>query len=245
MPQQRLPWARILAMLLVVGAMWHAWSSSLATSSAFSLRPCVGRRRGSPLVPSTPAVLQGNVRLRCQMGSLPDSCTRVYNPEEFQPPGPATFERLLSQLEDAGVDFQMLGPHEACRTSEDSVRVRRAAGWEDVTLHSGAKAMLLRTRTGWLLAVLPADCKLSWKKIRAFHGKGIRMASEEEVAEVTGCLPGAVPPIAAFPGKVVVVADTTLPGVINFNCGLRTRSIQMTREALEMIQRPTFADIID
>ena len=36
-----------------------------------------------------------------------------------------------------------------------------------------------RTRTGWLLAVLPADCKLSWKKIRAFHGKGIRMASEE------------------------------------------------------------------
>ena len=24
-----------------------------------------------------------------------------------------------------------MGPHEACRTSEDSVRVRRAGGWED------------------------------------------------------------------------------------------------------------------
>lgn len=44
---------------------------------------------------------------------------------------------------------------------------------QDVTLHSGAKAMLLRTPTAqWLLAVLPADAKLSWKKLRAMHGKG-------------------------------------------------------------------------
>ena len=46
---------------------------------------------------------------------------------------------------------------------------------QDVTLHSGAKAMLLRTPTAqWLLAVLPADVKLS-----AMHGKGTRIATEE------------------------------------------------------------------
>jgi prolyl-tRNA editing enzyme YbaK/EbsC (Cys-tRNA(Pro) deacylase) len=51
---------------------------------------------------------------------------------------------------------------------------------QDVTLHSGAKAMLLRTPTAqWLLAVLPADAKLSWKKLRAMHGKGTRIATEE------------------------------------------------------------------
>ena len=37
-----------------------------------------------------------------------------------------------------------------------------------------------RTPKGeWLLAVLPADCKLSWKKLRAIHGKGTRIATEE------------------------------------------------------------------
>lgn len=54
--------------------------------------------------------------------------------------------------------------------------------------------------------------------------------ARQEVIEVTGCLPGAVPPIASFPTQVTVVADETLPEVINFNCGLRTRSIQMTRK---------------
>eukprot|EP00438_Fugacium_kawagutii_P026381 Skav218559 [mRNA] locus=scaffold1408:26725:27351:- [translate_table: standard] len=169
----------------------------------------------------------------------------TYTSAELEAPGPATYEKLLLRLEDAAVSYQTMGPHEACRTSEDSVRVRRAGGWEDVTLETGAKAMLLRTAKGdWLLAVLPANCKLSWKKIRAVHGKGTRMASEEEVAEVTGCLPGAVPPIAAFPQEVGVVADLTLPSIINFNCGLRTRSIQMTRQSYELVQQPTFADII-
>ncbi|CAJ1446313.1 unnamed protein product [Effrenium voratum] len=131
----------------------------------------------------------------------------AYLEEELAAPGPATYERLLSLL--SGAKFLALGPHEACRTSEDSVRVRRAGGWQDVTLHSGAKAMLLRTGKGeWLLAVLPADCKLSWKKVRTLHGKGTRMATEEEVADVTGCLPGAVPPIATFPRQAAGTEST-------------------------------------
>ena len=32
----------------------------------------------------------------------------------------------------------------------------------------------------WLLAVLPADSKLSWKKLRKIYGKGTRIATEEE-----------------------------------------------------------------
>merc|ERR1712107_682054 len=110
---------------------------------------------------------------------------------------------------------------------------------EGVTLNSGAKAMLLRaagTEDTWLLAVLPADRKLSWKKVRSLHGKATRMATEEEVAHVTGCLPGAVPPIAlAFPMAAECLADTQLPAVINFNCGLRTRSVQISRTDYERV----------
>ena len=71
--------------------------------------------------------------------------------------------------------------------------------------------MLLRAPHTWLLAVLPADEKLSWKKLRSCQGKGTRLASEEEVMDVTGCWPGAVPPIASFPMEVTVLADESLP----------------------------------
>merc|ERR1712228_345831 len=148
-----------------------------------------------------------------------------------------------------GCEFLEMGPHEPCRTSEDAVRVRLAAGWKGTTLHSGAKAMLMRAagkEEKWLLAVPPGDKKCSWKKIRACYGKGTRMANEDEVRDVAGCLSGAVPPLAAaFPIAVECVADTDLADTLNFNCGLRTRSIQLSRQAFERIQKPTVLDIAE
>merc|ERR1719330_303013 len=91
----------------------------------------------------------------------------------------------------------------------------------------------------WLLAVLPADRKLSWKKIRAKFGKGTRMATEEEVTKVAGCVPGAVPPMAtAFPAAVECIADAALSPMLNFNCGLRTRSMRLSRQDFERIEKP-------
>eukprot|EP00929_Paragymnodinium_shiwhaense_P022772 TRINITY_DN14449_c0_g1_i2.p1 TRINITY_DN14449_c0_g1~~TRINITY_DN14449_c0_g1_i2.p1 ORF type:complete len:480 (-),score=116.85 TRINITY_DN14449_c0_g1_i2:113-1552(-) len=158
-----------------------------------------------------------------------------YLDEELAAPGPGTYERLLALLRTERVpDFLQLGPHEPCRTSEDSVRVR-------------TEAMLLAAPKGlWLLAVMPADMRLSWKKVRALHGKGTRMATEEEVRDVAGCIPGAVPPFAAaFPKAVTCLADQNLPDVINFNCGLRTRSIQLTRAEFERVQQPNVVDIAE
>merc|ERR1719330_107637 len=96
----------------------------------------------------------------------------------------------------------------------------------------------------WLLAVLPADQKLSWKKVRARFGKGTRMATEDEVSSVTGCVPGAVPPIAAaFPSMAECIADSGLSQVLNFNCGLRTRSMRLSRQDFERIQSPLVVEI--
>lgn len=52
--------------------------------------------------------------------------------------------------------------------------------------------MLLRTPQAWLLAVLPADEKLSWKKLRSSQGKGTRIATEEEsiLLQISGPPPG-------------------------------------------------------
>eukprot|EP00928_Gymnodinium_smaydae_P073538 TRINITY_DN56726_c0_g1_i1.p1 TRINITY_DN56726_c0_g1~~TRINITY_DN56726_c0_g1_i1.p1 ORF type:complete len:507 (+),score=76.25 TRINITY_DN56726_c0_g1_i1:122-1522(+) len=169
--------------------------------------------------------------------------------EELQGPGPGTYERLSALLKKESVSFKELGPHEPCRTSEDAVRVRLAAGWDNVSLNAGAKAMLLRAGSAeekWLLAVLPADRKLSWKKVRVLHGKSTRMATEEEVGRIAGCIPGAVPPFAAaFPASVECMADPSMPAVINFNCGLRSRSMQLSRADYERVQRPSFVDIVE
>jgi len=220
-------------------------------SLALGIRPAIGLADVAPLANAVQSFSTSMAKVpvvpsqACQV-----AVTAAYLEEELQPPGPGTYERLSTILKQQGVAFAELGPHEACRTSEDSVRVRLAGGWQDVTLNSGAKAMLLRGGGGqaeqWLLAVLPADKKLSWKKVRALRGKGTRMATEEEVARVTGCVPGAVPPIAAaFPDVTECLADSGLPPVINFNCGLRTRSMQISRVEYERVQCPVVVDIAD
>jgi len=153
----------------------------------------------------------------------------------------------------AGANVQFLGPHDPCRTSEDSVRVRCEGGWSDTTLHSGAKAMLLVSKDqGSALLVLPADGRLSWKKVRtALPGtksSGWRLASEEEVSNITGgCVPGSVPPFgSAFQGqKVSTYADVGFKHIdrINFNCGLRTRSIRLATEDFIKIESPNFCEL--
>jgi Ala-tRNA(Pro) deacylase len=65
--------------------------------------------------------------------------------------------------------------HEPTKTSEESANIRGA------TLASGAKAMLLKDgKTGlYLLAIISAARKLSWKKIRSLIGsKKLNLATE-------------------------------------------------------------------
>lgn len=91
--------------------------------------------------------------------------------------------------------------------------------------------MLLWDGSIMFLAVMSASRKLDSKLLKKIRGvKNLRFANEEEVARVTKCLPGAVPPF----GKVFNIETfmdeslRTQGDTINFNCGLRTRSICMT-----------------
>ncbi len=81
------------------------------------------------------------------------------------------------------------------------------------------------------LAVLSASKRFSSKDFkRLINVKNIRFATPEEVYQVTGCLPGAVPPFGSlFRERVPTFVDTSLQEHenINFNCGLRTHSFQI------------------
>jgi len=134
--------------------------------------------------------------------------------------------------------------HQPVLTSEQAAEIR------GVSLASGAKAMLLKdtgkklTREGvpYYLAVTSAACRFSSKQFKkTINCKTFRFATPEEVHTVTGCLTGAVPPFGKI-FDIPVFVDRSLGKneTINFNCGMRTKSISMKYEDYFNVEGPTF-----
>jgi Ala-tRNA(Pro) deacylase len=116
-------------------------------------------------------------------------------------------------------------------TSAEAAAVRGAE------LRSGAKAMLVKTKSGFVLAVLAAERKVDWKLLAPLVGdKGARFATDEELRQATGLSKGAVPPLGRLFG-LRTVYDRSLLEVeaVNFNAGTHTESVTMAREDLVRI----------
>jgi Ala-tRNA(Pro) deacylase len=150
----------------------------------------------------------------------------------------AVRSRLLTRLQEAGVPFTQR-EHAAVRTSEEAAAVRGAP------LHSGAKALVLKGGDRFLLAVLPADRALDSRALRAAVGsRRIRFASRDELLELTGLTPGAVPPFGSLFG-LETVCD---PGLadnrqINFNAGSHSHSVQMSYADWAALEQPRLTRI--
>jgi Ala-tRNA(Pro) deacylase len=142
---------------------------------------------------------------------------------------PEIHARLLAVLETEHADFQ-LTHHDPVTTSAQAAAVR------GVELRSGAKAMLVRTKGGFVLTVLAGDRKVDWKLLAPLVGKGARFATDDELLEVTGLSKGAVPPLGVLFG-VRTIYDRSLLDVetVNFNAGTHTDSITMSRDELVRI----------
>jgi len=90
--------------------------------------------------------------------------------EVMTPANPdAIHAKLVALLSAEAVEFQL--------THHDPV----------TELRSGAKAMLVKARAGFVLAVLAGDRKVDWKLLAPLvGGKGARLATDEELLEVIG-----------------------------------------------------------
>lgn len=148
---------------------------------------------------------------------------------------PTVLDRIRTLLTEAGVPFTEK-VHSPTRTSEESAAVRGEQ------LAVGAKALLLKTDEIFRLFVLPADRKLDSAAIkRELNVKKTRFASPEELLEMTGLTPGAVPPFGSPILPFELFADT---GVgkdydrVAFNAGALTVSIIMSATDWEAVARP-------
>jgi Ala-tRNA(Pro) deacylase len=148
---------------------------------------------------------------------------------------PATNQKLQAFLTDRGIPYTV-STHRACRTSLESATIR------GVSLETGAKALVLKQQqpqpqqgngkpTPYIMAVMSASHRFASKPFKKIVAacKKMRFATPEEVWQVTGCRPGAVPPFGSLFGMQVWV-DRSLQRqeIIHFNAGLCTCSISMT-----------------
>ncbi|AOY94089.1 hypothetical protein BKK79_09225 [Cupriavidus sp. USMAA2-4] len=95
----------------------------------------------------------------------------------------------------------------------------------------GAKAMLCQSKDdsqAWILAILPGDRKLDFKKVALAAGiKKATLASPDDAQRETGCVIGAIPPFS-FSSAIKLVVDPALVESVDeiaFNAGRLDRSI--------------------
>ena len=152
------------------------------------------------------------------------------------------FEQLKSLLQEKNAQFRVV-EHSAEGQSEKVAVIR---GTE---VGQGAKAMLCQSKDDagrLVLAILPGDQKLDFKKLAAaVQVKKISFAAPEKAMEKTGCVIGAIPPFT-FSDDITLVLDPSLVArytEIAFNAGRLDTSIILDSQDYLNIAQPLLCDI--
>ena len=133
-------------------------------------------------------------------------------------------QRIREFLHEQGVEYRELH-HEPTLTSEDSARVRG----EDIRV--GGKALLIKVGDDFRLFVLSAALRVDSHAVRSYFGvRKTRFATAAELKELTGLVPGSVPPFGRplLPFDLYVDSSIVENDRIAFNAGALTDSIFMT-----------------
>ena len=149
------------------------------------------------------------------------------------PPDTVT-SRILDALSRAGVEHRHLH-HEPTPTSEESARVRGEP------IEIGGKALVFKAGDRFLVLVVSAARRIDSKRLRKSVGaRSVRFASREELMDLTGLVPGSVPPFGRPILDLELVVDESVLANerIAFNAGSLTESVIMATEDWREIARP-------
>ena len=148
------------------------------------------------------------------------------------------FPAIKSLLDENSISYREVH-HEPTLTSAGSARARN----EDISI--GGKAILLKVGDSFKLLVLSAAQKIDSAKIKKHFGaKKLRFATKEELLQLTGLVPGSVPPFGEpiTPFELYVDRSITENEKIAFNAGSLTDSLIMTAEDYLRVASPTVFD---
>ena len=145
--------------------------------------------------------------------------------------------KIIDFLNGKGIEFKKL-EHEPVLTSSE------AAGARASRLSQGAKALVVKAKDQFYHLIISAAVRLDNKKLRKVIGtRRVRFATRDELKELTGCLPGAVPPFGNLFGLPVIMDNAILDEEIAyFNCGSHTISLRMKSSDLAEATGAQIAD---
>lgn len=128
---------------------------------------------------------------------------------------------VLTALRERGAHFEVAHHARAYDGIQEAIAVGMPAD-------SVLKAVVLETRDGLAVAVLPANRRLDMDLVRDATGdRRARLATEEEIQRtLPGCELGAVPPLGSVVHTAVFVDPTVLRHpVVAFAAGTQTESV--------------------
>ena len=109
---------------------------------------------------------------------------------------------LAQYLVNGGIEYDLV-PHPHTETASAS------AAASQVPADSVAKALVLKGRDGFMLAVLPASRHIQFDELQRLLGSEVGIANEEQIETLfVDCEPGSVPALGAAYGLNVVVDDS-------------------------------------
>ena len=148
------------------------------------------------------------------------------------------YEKIINLLEENEISFKSVH-HIETHTSEESAKARG----EDISI--GGKAILMKIEDKFVLLVISASRRIDTKKIKKFfNAKNTRFATVDELKDLTGLVPGSVPPSGnpILPFKLYVDNSVIANNKIAFNAGSLTDSVIMSVNDYEKIADPVIFD---
>ncbi|HSX39913.1 MAG TPA: YbaK/EbsC family protein [Candidatus Saccharimonadales bacterium] len=147
-------------------------------------------------------------------------------------------DKIISLLNENCVSYK-LTEHEQVHTSAEAAAVR------GLDLSTGAKALVMFADKKPIMIVVPGHKKVDLKKFKSIFGfKDIRMATGDEVLDLTGLLVGAIPPLGSIFGLPTYYDEWfKTADKAAFNPGSHTHSIIMSAADLIKVENPIFGPI--
>ena len=148
---------------------------------------------------------------------------------------PSVLESIRALLTGADVVFREIH-HEPTRTSQ------QAADARGEPIEIGGKAIVAKVDDTFRLFVISAARRLRSRAIcKHFNARRFRFATPEELRELTGLVPGCVPPFGPPILDLELYVDRSIldNDRIAFNAGSLTDSIILDRERYIELAKPT------
>lgn len=149
-------------------------------------------------------------------------------------------QRLKKYLEEKKVEFSVIN-HPPLYTAQE------LAGFLHVKGRYLAKVVMLKSlekEDKFIMAVVPAPCKVDLKKIKEISGN-VRIATEDEFRTLfPDCEPGAMPPFGNLYG-IDVLMDNSFrnQNEIYFRGGSHFQAVRMRTDDYIRLVNPLFADL--